>query len=222
VRHFAAIVTERGQSPQRSASEEAELVEALRRGDNETLATLVDDWSSSMLRLALVYVRDRSAAEEVVQDTWIGMLEGIGRFEGRSSLKTWVFQILTNKAKTLGAREQRSVPFSALDQSGDSGIDPERFLPAGDAWAGHWAAPPRPLAPDERLLARESRELLARAIRELPPAQRAVLSLRDVAGWSAEEVCNVLELSETNQRVLLHRARSNVQRVLEPHLTEEQ
>ena len=202
-------------------AQEAVLVEALRRGDNETLAALVEAWSSSMLRLALVYVRDRAAAEEVVQDAWIGVLEGIGRFEGRSSLKTWVFRILTNRAMTSGVREHRSVPFSALDESGDAAVEPERFLPASDAWAGHWAAPPRPLAPEERLLAGETRELLARAISELPPGQQAVLSLRDVEGWSAEEVCNVLELSETNQRVLLHRARSNVQRALEPHLTEE-
>lgn len=214
-------MSERATSVPVSASEEAGLVDALRRGDNETLAALVDDWSSSMLRLALVYVRDRAAAEEVVQDTWIGVLEGIGRFEGRSSLKTWVFRILTNRARTSGVREHRSVPFSALDQSSDPAVGPEHFLPAGDAWAGHWAVPPRPLAPEGRLLASETRQLLAHAISKLPPGQRAVLSLRDVEGWSAEEVRNVLELSETNQRVLLHRARSNVQRALEPHLSEE-
>lgn len=126
-------MSERATSVPVSASEEAGLVDALRRGDNETLAALVDDWSSSMLRLALVYVRDRAAAEEVVQDTWIGVLEGIGRFEGRSSLKTWVFRILTNRARTSGVREHRSVPFSALDQSSDPAVGPEHFLPAGDA-----------------------------------------------------------------------------------------
>jgi RNA polymerase sigma-70 factor, ECF subfamily len=214
-------VTERLSSVPVGASQEAGLVEALRRGDDKTLATLVNQWSSSMLRLALVYVRDRAAAEEVVQDTWIGVLEGIDRFEGRSSLKTWAFRILTNRATTSGVREHRSVPFSALDQGDDSALGPERFLPAGDAWAGHWAAPPRPLAPEEQLLASETRELLAQAIRGLPAGQQAVLSLRDVEGWSADEVCNVLELSETNQRVLLHRARSSVQRALEPHLSEE-
>jgi RNA polymerase sigma-70 factor (ECF subfamily) len=213
-------VTERGPSLQVSVSREAGLVEALRRRDDQALAALVEAWSSSMLRLALVYVRDRAAAEEVVQEAWIGVLEGIGRFEGRSSLKTWVFRILANRAMTSGVREHRSVPFSSLDESGDSALEAERFLPPADAWAGHWAAPPRPLAPEEQLLASETRELLAQAISELPPGQQAVLSLRDVEGWSAEEVCNVLELSETNQRVLLHRARSNVQRALEPHLTE--
>ena len=197
------------------------LVERLRSGDGDAIAGLVGQWSNAMLRLALVYVRDRAAAEEVVQDSWIAVLDGIGRFEGRSSLKTWVFRIVANRAKTAALRERRSVPFSALGDSGEDTAGPERFLPPDDAWAGHWAALPRPPAPEERLLAGEARERLRQAIEELPPSQQAVLSLRDVEGWSAEEVCNVLELSETNQRVLLHRARSKVRRALEPYLDDE-
>lgn len=140
-----------------------------------------------MLQLALVFVRKRSVAEEVVQDTWVAVLEGIAGFEGRSSLKTWVFQILTNVAKSRGSRERRTVPFSLLAGDVDS-VDDERFLPQSDAWASHWATPPRPVLPEEQLLAGETRERLARAIRMLPPDQRLVVMLRDVDGWSADEV----------------------------------
>jgi RNA polymerase sigma-70 factor (ECF subfamily) len=145
------------------------------------------------------------------------VLEGVERFESRSTLRTWAFTILTNRAKTRAIRERRSIPFSALENEGPA-VEPERFLPASDGWAGHWASPPGPLPPEELLLASETRDHLAAAIGRLPPAQRAVLSLRDVEGWSAEEVCNVLDLSETNQRVLLHRARSSVRQALERYL----
>jgi RNA polymerase sigma-70 factor (ECF subfamily) len=164
-----------------------------------------------------VFVQARAVAEEVVQDTWIAVLEGIERFEGRSTLRTWVFTILTNRAKTRAMRERRSIPFSALAGEGPA-VEPERFLPTSDGWAGHWAAPLGPLPPDELLLASETRNHLAAAIRDLTPSQRSVLSLRDVEGWSADEVCNVLELSETNQRVLLHRGRSTVRQALERYL----
>ena len=192
-------------------------MDGLRKRDPDVVFELVEAWSSSMLRLALVFVQERSVAEEVLQDTWIAVLEGIERFESRSALRTWVFTILTNRAKTRAVRERRSIPFSALESQGPT-VEPERFLPADDGWAGHWAAPPAPIPPDELLLARETREQLAAAIRALPPAQRAVVTLRDVEGWSAEEVCNVLELSETNQRVLLHRGRGTVRRALERYL----
>jgi RNA polymerase sigma-70 factor, ECF subfamily len=198
-------------------SDDEVLIAGLRTGDRDVVAELVDAWASSMLRLALVFVQPRAIAEEVVQDTWIAVLEGIGRFESRSSLRTWVFTILTNRAKTRSMREGRSVPFSALGGEGPA-VEPERFLPASDGWAGHWASPPGPLAPEELLLAGETRKHLSEAIRDLPPAQRAVVSLRDVEGWSADEVCNVLELSETNQRVLLHRGRSAVRRAVERYL----
>jgi RNA polymerase sigma-70 factor (ECF subfamily) len=174
-----------------------------------------------MLRVAQMYVRTRAVAEEVVQEAWLGVLRGIGSFEGRSSLKTWIFRILTNTAKTRGEREARSVPFSALEGPGDDefAVEPERFQSEG-RWAGHWAAPPSPWTdlPENRLLGSETRRLVARAIAELPPAQAAVITMRDVEGFSADEVCNVLELSETNQRVLLHRARSKVRRTLEAYL----
>lgn len=194
------------------------LIEGLSRLDREIVLELVERWSNSMLRLALVFVRERTVAEEVVQETWIAVLEGIDRFEGRSSLRTWVFSILANRAKTRAARERRSIPFSALQDEGPA-VEQERFHPTHDAWAGHWAAPP-PSAPEEVVLAAEMRERLAAAIRRLPPVQRAVVTLRDVEGWRADEVCRVLELSAANQRVLLHRGRSTVRRALERYLEE--
>jgi RNA polymerase sigma-70 factor, ECF subfamily len=199
---------------------DAEIVEALRAGDEATFAALVAQYSASMLRVAQMYVRSRAVAEEVVQDAWLGVLRGIGSFEGRSSLKTWIFRILTNIAKTRGEREARSVPFSALEGSdGEPAVEPERFQSEG-RWAGHWAAPPAPWSdvPEGRLLEAETREVVARAISELPPAQATVITMRDVEGFGADEVCNVLGLSETNQRVLLHRARSKVRRALEDYL----
>jgi RNA polymerase sigma-70 factor (ECF subfamily) len=162
---------------------------------------LVERWSSSMLQLALPFVRERTVAEEVVQDTWIAVLKGINRFEGRASLRTWVFTILTNQAKTRAARERRSIPFSAL-QADERAVDPDSFLPAHDGWAGHWAVSPRPVPPDEKLLADEMRRRVVAAIRRLPPNQRAVVTLRDVEGWSAEEVCQVLKHDQAGSRAV--------------------
>lgn len=168
------------------------------------------------------YVRTRQVAEEVVQETWLGVLKAIDRFEGRSSLKTWIFRILTNRAKTHGEREGRVVPFSALAQgeveSEEGGLDPDRFLPADHSqWPHHWAAPPPHWGtnPEEHLLAQEIRECILDCIDSLPPAQRAVITLRDLQGLTATEVCNILEISETNQRVLLHRARTKVRALCE-------
>ncbi len=159
----------------------------------------------------------RAVAEEVVQETWLAVLTGVDRFEGRSSLKTWLFRILANKAKTRGQREARIVPFSALAVDGDedqTAVPVERF-----ARGGAWATPPRGV-PEERLLAAETRARIAEAIAALPQNQRAVITLRDVEGLPAEEACNVLGLSETNQRVLLHRARAKVRAALERYLEE--
>jgi RNA polymerase sigma-70 factor, ECF subfamily len=168
-----------------------------------------------MIRVAMAYVPSRAAAEEAVQETWIAVMRGIGDFEGRSSLKTWIFRILTNVAMRSGARERRSVPFSALAEAEDTGepsVDPARFSPAD----GHWAVPPVGWpTPEEGLLAGETREVITAAIAELAPAQRTVIALRDVEGWSSEEVSEALEISAGNQRVLLHRARSRVRAAIE-------
>jgi RNA polymerase sigma-70 factor (ECF subfamily) len=207
------------------SSEDAHVVEALRRGDEAAFAALVRRYHASFLRVALVFVPSRAVAEEVVQDTWLGVLTGIGRFESRSSLKTWIFRILANTAKTRGQREGRTLPFSALRNPAgvpEPAVEPERFLDqAHPHWPGHWATPPEPWGPEERLLAKETQAVVAAAIERLPPGQRAVISLRDVEGWDADEVCNALELTETNQRVLLHRARSKVRRALEEYLAQE-
>jgi RNA polymerase sigma-70 factor (ECF subfamily) len=170
----------------------------------------------------MLYVSTRAVAEEVVQETWLAVLTGLERFEGRSTLKTWLFRILTNKAKTRGQREGRTLPFSAFAADGDEGepaVDVDRFVGPDHRHGGHWAAPPRGV-PEERLLAAEARQRIEEAIAALPANQRAVITLRDVEGLSAEEACNVLGVSETNQRVLLHRARSKVRAAFEQYLEE--
>jgi RNA polymerase sigma-70 factor (ECF subfamily) len=207
--------------------DDARLLEALRRGDENAFTALLEMYEAALVRLAMVYVRNRAVAEEVVQETWLGVIRGLERFEGRSSLKTWIFRILTNVAKTRAQREGRSVPFSALtrvtDEASEPSVEPERFLEADHArWPGHWAAPPSSWSaiPEERLLSKETRTQIQQSIELLPPSQRTVISLRDVEGWTSEEVCELLDLSEGNQRVLLHRARSSVRAALERHLGE--
>jgi RNA polymerase sigma-70 factor (ECF subfamily) len=190
----------------------------LREGDEAAFMELVDKYGPSLLRVALLYVPTRAIAEEVVADTWLAVVTGLERFEERSSLKTWLFRILTNKAKTRGRREARTRPFSSFVGDGDedeTAVDVDRF-----ARDGHWSAPPRGV-PEERLLAGEARRTIEEAISALPPSQRAVITLRDVEGLSAEEACNVLGLSETNQRVLLHRARAKVRAAFERYLEED-
>jgi RNA polymerase sigma-70 factor (ECF subfamily) len=199
---------------------------ALRAGDETAFADLVQRHHAGMIRFATAYVPSRAVAEEVVQETWLAVLAGLDRFEGRSSLKTWIFRILMHKAMTRGQREHRTIPFSALfDPARDQGepaVDPERFLGAAAPNPGQWANPPRRWegAPEERLLSRETLDHVGAAIDALPPNQREVIVLRDVEGWSSAEVCNVLDITETNQRVLLHRARSKVRRALERYLDE--
>ena len=199
------------------------LVAALRRGEEAAFVAIVDRHGASLLHLARTFVRDRAVAEEVVQETWLAVLNGIDRFEGRSSLKTWVFQILSNRARTRAVRERRSAPFSALgsDEDHDGGVGPERFLPEGHRWAGHWAAAPTSWSglPEDRLLDRETIALVRSAIDELPPRQARVLVLRDVEGWEPEEVCAALGLTDGNQRILLHRARGKVRAALESYLS---
>jgi RNA polymerase sigma-70 factor (ECF subfamily) len=208
-------------------ADETALLDGLRRGDDSAFLWLVDRYSTSMLRLALTYVRNRQIAEEVVQEAWVGVLVGLNRFEGRSTVKTWIYRILINRAKTRAVREERTVPLSSmpeldLDLDGPS-VEPDRFFPQGHQWSGGWTSLPSSWEdiPEERLLAQETRGLLREAIDALPSQQREVITLRDVEGWQADEVCDLLEISDTNQRVLLHRARSKIRRVLERYLTEE-
>jgi len=203
--------------------EDMRLVDALRAGDEAVFAALVRELGPSMLRVARLHVSSRAVAEEVVQEAWLGVLRGIARFEGRSSLKTWIFRILTNTAKTRGEREGRTLPFSSLagdEAEGDeAAVDADRFHREG-RWTGHWSAPPADWAqlPEDRLLDAEARAVIDAAVAALPPAQATVIRLRDIDGFDAGDVCNVLEISETNQRVLLHRARSKVRRALEDYL----
>jgi RNA polymerase sigma-70 factor (ECF subfamily) len=204
-----------------------QLLDALRNGDERAYIALVRRYGGLMQRVALGYVRTTAVAEEVVQETWCAVLTGLERFEGRASLKTWLFRILTNRAKTRGQREARTVPFSSLagdDDDAGPAVDPDRFLPADHLrWPGHWAAGPAPWSalPHDRLLAREVRAEIRAAIDTLPERQQAVIVLRDVEGWPPEEVCEVLDLSEGNQRVLLHRARSKVRAELERYFADE-
>jgi RNA polymerase sigma-70 factor, ECF subfamily len=205
-----------------TASEEADLVARLRGGDERAFETLVDRHYATMLAVARGYVRTRAIAEEVVQEAWLGVLNGIDRFEGRSSLRTWIMRIVVNIAISRGEREARSVPFSALasEEDDDPAVDAERFRPEGDGFPGHWRAYPGNWAslPDDALLGRETLAVVKSAIDELPDAQRVVITMRDVAGCSPEEVCDTLDVSDGNQRVLLHRARSHVRSALERHL----
>ena len=217
-----------GAGPSSAALEDDQLlVEALRRGDEAAFMRLVSAYHQALERLALVYVSTRETAEEVVQETWIGVLRGVDRFEGRSSLKTWIFRILVHTAKTHAQREGRSVPFSSLADSDpeaeEPAVEPQRFLPPDDPhWPGHWASIPRRWdeMPEQRLLSGETLAHVEQAIHELPPNQRSVIELRDIEGYTSEEVCNVLGISETNQRVLLHRARSKVRGALEVYFDE--
>jgi RNA polymerase sigma-70 factor (ECF subfamily) len=209
--------------PARSVDPDEELLRRLRTGDERAFIALVERYQSLMLRVAQTYVRTPSVAEEVVQETWVGVLDGLDRFEGRSTLKTWLFRILTNRAKTRGEREARCTPFSCMagGVEDEDAVDADRFLPPDHGrWPGHWAAAPSDWErlPDERLLGRETIDCIRVAVDDLPARQREVIVLRDIEGWSAEEVCDALDVSEVNQRVLLHRARSKVRAALETYL----
>jgi RNA polymerase sigma-70 factor (ECF subfamily) len=190
---------------------EVELLEALREGQESAFTALVEEYHSSIVRVARTYVSNRATAEEVAQETWLAVLNGLDRFEGRASLKTWIFRILANIAQTRAQRDSRSLPFSSLgDESSEPAVD-------------HWKSYPErwDTLPEERLVGDETRSRIEGAIERLPSIQRQVITLRDIEGWSAEEVCSALELSETNQRVLLHRARSKVRQALEAYLAQD-
>ena len=197
--------------------DEEPLLEALRHGDEGAFTALVDKYYGSLLRVAMTYVPSQAVAEEVVQETWMGVWVGLSKFEGRSSLKTWLFRILTNRAKTRGQRERRYESFSSGESSGDESeewcIEADRFLNDG-----HWATPPHAWGrdtPEHILSSKENLEQIHKTIGTLPGTQQQVITLRDIEGLSAQEVCNILDITETNQRVLLHRARSRVRKVLD-------
>jgi len=194
------------------------LVARLRDRDEAAFTLLLDAWSGGMLRLARSFVSTSDSAAEVVQDAWLGVIEGIEGFEGRSSLKTWVYRILVNTAKRRGAREGRSVPWSSLVPGADDGptVDPGRFQGPGEPYPGHWREFPAAWpSPEQETLAAEVRALVAAALAQLPDRQRIVIALRDVEGYSGDEVCSILDISPANQRVLLHRARAFVRCRLE-------
>jgi RNA polymerase sigma-70 factor (ECF subfamily) len=204
-------------------SDERLLIQRLRQREERAFVELVERYYSYLLPLADFYVSNRAVAEEVVQEAWLAVLRGIDRFEERSSFKTWISRIVMNLARTRGVRESRMVPFSdfADDEVGQAepAVDPDRFRDAMDEYPDHWSVAPRPWNsnPEAELLASETMAVLEGAVQMLPEVQKLVLTMRDVNGWTPEEVCNALGLSETNQRVLLHRARSKVRGILENH-----
>jgi RNA polymerase sigma-70 factor (ECF subfamily) len=203
--------------------DDSQLLAAVREGDEQAFVTLVERYHASLLRLARMYV-EPSAAEDVVQDTWIGVLRGISSFEGRACFKTWLFRILVNRARTTAVRGARSIPVSSFAQgeteSHEYAVDPARFQSADARYPGHWLLKPSPDdLPEEQLLAGELADVVRNALETLPPAQSEVVRLRDVEGLASEEVCQLLNLTEGNQRVLLHRGRSKIRTALEAYLT---
>jgi RNA polymerase sigma-70 factor (ECF subfamily) len=203
-----------------ATSADLELVTRLRAGEEQAFETLIAGHHATMLAIARNYVRTGSVAEEVVQDTWLAVLQGLDRFEGRSSLKTWVFAILVHKAKGRGVREGRTVPFASLAREpGEPAVDADRFQSADEPFPGHWRRYPASwgASPDVVAGNRETVRVAMQAIAELPPTQQAVIRMRDLQGLGSDEVCEVLDVTPANQRVLLHRARSRVRTALEGH-----
>ena len=208
-------------APSRTAVSDEQTLAALRAGDERVFRDLFARTYPMLKRVARSYVDSDAVAEEIVQDTWLAIVTGIDRFEGRSALGTWIFGILINQAKNHSARERRAMPFSCVGPSGaeEPAVDPDRFQKDDDAWPGHWATPPRPWQkPERRLLSLEARDRLKAALAELPERQRLIVGLRDVEGHSSEEVCELLGLSQENQRVLLHRGRARLRAALEEYL----
>jgi RNA polymerase sigma-70 factor (ECF subfamily) len=210
-----------GRAPAGGATRDERLVAGLRAGDESVFSELIGTYGESMQRIATGVVSSSAVAEEVVQETWLAVFTGVHRFEGRSSLRTWIFRILMNTANTQRTRDARTVPFSDLGRelSGDEpAVDPERFLPVDhQKWPGHWASPPQPWQsdPESRVLASETLQVIRRVLDTLPAGQRTVVTLRDVQGWTPEEVSQALGVSRGNQRVLLHRGRSRLRAALE-------
>jgi RNA polymerase sigma-70 factor (ECF subfamily) len=204
-----------------SSASDAALVARLRAGDEDAFRSLVQSSHRALSKVALAFVGSAAVAEEVVQETWVNVVAQLDRFEGRSTLRTWIGAILVNRARSRGVRERRTIPFSSLSSDESDPVEPERF-----GARGYWTAPPRRwdqradpsergAGPESLVLRKEAREVIDRELQTLPPTQRAVVVLRDLEGWSSDEVCNVLEVSETNQRVLLHRGRMRLRAALE-------
>lgn len=204
------------------STDDAALVARLRAGDDDAFRELIDTYHDSLRRVARTYVHTDAAAEEVVQDTWVGVLRGIDRFESRSSLKTWIFRILMNIARTRGTRDRRSVPFSSLGPDDAATIEPERFQGPDGRYPGHWREFPSRWhdLPELRATAQETLAVVRDTLDRLPASQQEVVRLRDLEGFTSAEVCNALDLTETNQRVLLHRGRAKLRRALEMHFEE--
>jgi RNA polymerase sigma-70 factor (ECF subfamily) len=206
---------------QHPVGSDEQMLAGLRTGDERIFRELFSRHYPGMRRIARSYVSSDAVAEEIIQETWLAVVKGIGGFQGRSALTTWIFSILINQARTHCARERRAMPFSsvATGEGSRPAVDPDRFQRDDEAWPGHWATPPRPWQkPERRLLSLEARQRLKDALEELPERQRLIVGLRDVDGFSAEEVCDRLGLSQENQRVLLHRGRSRVRATLEEYL----
>lgn len=203
--------------------DDSALVAHLRAGDEAAFAEIVTSWSPMMLRVARGHVSTDASCEEIVQETWMAVVRGLDGFEGRSSLRTWVFRILTNLAKTRGVREARTVPMSSWGPDDESGptVDPDRFRGPDDQYPHNWTPVGKPTpwepSPEQSAVAGETRQLLGAALLELPERQRTVVTLRDVHGMSGAEVCGLLDLSQANQRVLLHRGRARLRTVLEDY-----
>lgn len=205
--------------------DETALLELLRQRDETAFTQLVEQYHSSLVRLARIYIQDTASAEEVAQDTWLAVLHGLNRFEGRSSLKTWIYTVLTNKAKTRSQRENRTISYTDMEQAvqHQPTVAPDRFNdPGADRWANHWTRDAAPTSwtgiPEDIILSDETLDLIRSTIDQLPANQRVVITLHDMEELSSQEICNILGISETNQRVLLHRARARVRQALEDYL----
>lgn len=212
-----ALSTKPTDVPAQGTAAEAALLAQLRAGDPSAFRTIVEKWSPSMLHVARGFVRTQASAEEVVQETWLAVIRGLDGFQGRSSLRTWTFQILINLARKRGVQDSRYVPWSRDGDELGPTVDPARFRGPDDQWAGGFRAEsvPQSWGPEARVLTGEIRQMLLAALEQLPPRQRVVVALRDVDGLSSDEVCEALNLSPANQRVLLHRARAKLRELLE-------
>jgi len=204
--------------------DDEQIITGLKQREESAFHFLIDRYHASLVRIAMLYISDRAAAEEIAQETWLKVLEGIDRFEKRSTLKTWIFAILNNLAKSRGKHEGRCIPFSELDYredgDGEPVVPPERFFPPDHPkWPGGWSMPPEPWhnSPEDQILSEELKDCIQEAIADLPENQRAIITLHDLEGWPSAEICNVFNLSETNQRVLLHRARARVRQAIESY-----